>query len=110
MRWLGAVLAAQEVTSRRRRRTFSIAVLAAALCLALAGAGSAAPAASTAVFTGYGFESCNAPTTEELTAWLASPYRAVGIYIGGANRTCANAHLTSTWVASALAGGWSLIP
>jgi hypothetical protein len=62
------------------------------------------------VFTGYGFESCNAPTTEALTAWLASPYRAVGIYIGGANRTCANAHLTSTWVASALAGGWSLIP
>ena len=31
-----------------------------------------------------------------LDAWLASPYRAVGIYIGGVNRTCANTELTPT--------------
>jgi hypothetical protein len=62
------------------------------------------------VFTGYGFESCNAPSLDALAAWLASPYRAVGIYVGGVDRTCANAGLTSDWVVGALAGGWSLIP
>jgi hypothetical protein len=90
-------------------------VLAALLCLGLAGSitdkgSAAATAGKPGVFTGYGFESCNAPSIEALTAWLASPYRAVGIYIGGANRTCANAHLTPAWVDAALAGGWSLIP
>src|SRR5262245_6792707 len=92
---------------RRRKRMLVRAVLAAVLCLGLAGAGSAAPALRAATFTGYGFESCNAPSLEALTAWLASPYRAVGIYIGGVNRSCANTGLTAEWVAAARAGGWS---
>ena len=86
------------------------AVLVAALCLCVPAAGSAATSSRAGVFTGYGFESCNAPSTDALAAWLASPYRAVGIYLGGENRTCANAGLTADWVASALSGGWSLIP
>ena len=45
-------------------------------------------------FTGYAFDACNAPKPESLTAWLASPYRALGIYIGGANRACANTQLS----------------
>ena len=59
---------------------------------------SAATGARTGVFTGYGFETCNAPSTDALDAWLASPYRAVGIYIGGVNRTCANTGLTADWI------------
>ncbi|HZO95950.1 MAG TPA: glycoside hydrolase domain-containing protein [Gaiellaceae bacterium] len=109
MRWTTAALAS-GVSWRRRRRSLGGLALAAALCLGGAAAGSAAPAARTAVFTGYGFESCNAPSLAALTAWLASPYRAVGIYVGGVNRTCANAGLTPQWVAGALAGGWNLIP
>jgi hypothetical protein len=107
---VSAALAARGVTWRRQRQGLGGAVLAAALCLGLATAGSAATSARTAVYTGLGFESCNAPPLESLNAWLASPYRAVGIYIGGVNRTCANAGLTSDWVAGALAGGWNLIP
>ena len=30
--------------------------------------------------------------------WLASPYRSVGIYIGGVNRACAQSNLTAAWI------------
>jgi hypothetical protein len=92
--------------------------LAATLCLAAAAsllAGAASPAARTftvggATFTGAGFDACTAPSLGALGAWLASPYRAVGIYVGGVNRACADGNLSASWVASATAGGWSLIP
>jgi hypothetical protein len=45
-----------------------------------------------------------------MTAWLSSPYRAIGIYIGGINRGCSQPNLNSTWVATEIASGWSLIP
>ena len=58
---------------------------AAGLGLALAGGGAASQTASSAsTFTGYAFDACNAPSQATLSAWLASPYRALGIYIGGA--------------------------
>lgn len=45
-----------------------------------------------------------------MTAWGASPYRAIGIYIGGVNSACAQPNLTSTWVVSEVAAGWHMIP
>jgi len=45
-----------------------------------------------------------------MDAWLASPYRAVGIYFGGANRACAQPELTASWVAHQQAQGWRLLP
>src|SRR5262245_25535139 len=110
MRWFEAALAARGVSRRRQGRMLGVAVLAAALCLATGGSVGAATGARAGVFTGYGFETCNAPTIDALNAWLASPYRAVGVYIGGVNRTCANAELTTAWTSAALGGGWSLIP
>ncbi len=42
---------------------------------------------------------------------LASPYTSIGIYIGGANRSCSNAALNSNgWVNTVVAQGWRLIP
>ncbi|MEV0805531.1 DUF1906 domain-containing protein [Micromonospora sp. NPDC050200] len=61
-------------------------------------------------FTGLGFDTCAAPSDAAMTAWLQSPYRAVGIYIGGVNRGCAQANLTREWVASQQAKGWRLFP
>jgi hypothetical protein len=91
-----------------------LALVAAALCAALlvgAAGGSAAPQAARAgVFTGYGFESCTAPSTNALKAWTASPYRAVGIYLGGVNRACKDGNLSASWVSTTLASGWSLLP
>jgi len=85
------------------------AALAAAAILA-AGGGAASTQAPAAVFTGYGFDACTAPSAKALQAWSASPYRAVGVYIGGVNRGCTQANLTPAWVTATVSSGWSLLP
>lgn len=67
--------------------------------------------ASGAVFTGLGFDACAAPSATTMRAWLrSSPYRAIGVYIGGRNRACSQPNLTAAWVAEQTAAGWHLIP
>ena len=62
-------------------------------------------------FTGRGFDTCTAPSQSTMNTWRASsPYRAVGIYISGASRSCAQPNLTATWVTNQTANGWRLIP
>ena len=39
-----------------------------------------------------------------------SPYRAVGIYIGGVNEGCSQPNLTAGWVSGEVGTGWQLIP
>jgi hypothetical protein len=40
--------------------------------------------------TGKGFDACTAPSAQAMSAWLAnSSYQAIGIYIGGSDRACA---------------------
>jgi Domain of unknown function (DUF1906) len=58
------------------------------------------------IFRGAGFDACAAPSTGTMTKWLSSKYRAVGIYIGGANRACAQANLTPAWITGILHQGW----
>ena len=76
------------------------------------GARASSPSAhpAVAVFGGLGFDACSAPSPAAMTAWGASPYRAIGIYIGGANSACAQPNLSSTWVANEVAAGWHMIP
>jgi hypothetical protein len=62
------------------------------------------------VFTGLGFDACATPSQKSMTAWGESPYRAVGVYVGGVNRACSQPNLTSTWVDAQTAAGWHLIP
>lgn len=76
---------------------------------AVAGTGSSAIAARSS-FSGRGFDACTAPSASAMNAWLASPYRSVGIYIGGAARACAQPNLTPTWITTVHAQGWQLIP
>lgn len=60
---------------------------------------------------GLGFDTCAAPSSGVMQAWLASsPYRAVGIYIGGADRACAQPNLTAAWVRQQAIAGWHFIP
>jgi hypothetical protein len=66
--------------------------------------------ASGAVFTGLGFDACSAPSTRAMEAWQESPYRAIGVYIGGINRACSQPNLTPNWVAAETAADWHLIP
>ncbi len=70
----------------------------------------ASASAGGSVFTGLGFDACTAPSSRSMAAWAASPYRAIGVYIGGVNRGCSQPNLTSSWVGAQTAAGWHLIP
>jgi hypothetical protein len=61
-------------------------------------------------YTGLGFDACAAPSRRTMSAWGASPYRAIGVYIGGGNRGCSQPNLTASWVSAQIGAGWSLIP
>jgi hypothetical protein len=69
-----------------------------------------AAAASQPPYQGGGFDTCAAPSAGAMTDWLASPYRAVGIYIGGLNRACAQANLTASWIKAIQKQGWHYFP
>jgi hypothetical protein len=63
-----------------------------------------------ATFIGMGFDTCAAPSVSTMRAWLHSPYRSVGVYIGGSMRACGDGNLSASWVAQVHAMGWHLIP
>ncbi len=70
----------------------------------------AAPRARAAsVYTGPGFDVCDTPSTRTMSAWSASRYRGIGVYIGGVNAACSEGNLTRGWVATEVAAGWHLI-
>jgi len=78
--------------------------------LAPAAAAATLPASATSD-TGEGFDACAAPSSGYMRAWKKfSPYGAVGIYIGGAERACAQPNLTASWVAQQAAAGWRFVP
>ena len=87
-----------------------VALLAVVIAISASGGAAATQQAWAGVFTGYGFDACTAPSIGALDAWTASPYRAVGIYIGGVNRACRDGNLSASWVATSLSMGWSLLP
>jgi peptidoglycan hydrolase-like protein with peptidoglycan-binding domain len=82
----------------------------------LATAGLATPASADpsipGSFTGYGFDTCVAPDQATMDNWrFSSPFDAVGVYIGGANRLCDDQpNLTPTWVRYQIDRGWRLLP
>ncbi|MGC0328473.1 uncharacterized protein YraI [Streptomyces sp. SAI-170] len=69
------------------------------------------PAGATATrHSGLAFDTCTAPPLSSIRAWNASPYRAVGVYVSGVNRTCSQPELTASWVASVSQLRWRLLP
>jgi hypothetical protein len=56
-----------------------------------------------------GFDTCTAPSLNAMKAWK-SKYSAIGIYVGGQNMACNYGNLSASWVKSAHAMGWSLLP
>jgi Domain of unknown function (DUF1906) len=62
------------------------------------------------VFQGWGFDACQAPSTGQMGAWLSSPFRSVGIYIGGTNKGCSQPTLNAGWVSTVGNEGWHLAP
>ncbi|WP_049871925.1 glycoside hydrolase domain-containing protein [Catenulispora acidiphila] len=67
------------------------------------------------VYSGAGFDPCWAPDNASMDAWLQSPYRAVGIYIGGLRyapgcKAQNTANLNKQWVGRQAANGWRFLP
>jgi Domain of unknown function (DUF1906) len=62
------------------------------------------------LYKGPGFDTCAAPSAATMSHWLKSPYRAIGIYIGGVNRGCAQANLSASWLAAIQKQGWHYFP
>ncbi len=62
-------------------------------------------------YVGLGFDTCTAPSSSVMQTWLQdSPYRAIGIYIGGADTACDQPNLTAAWVQQQATAGWRFIP
>ena len=58
-----------------------------------------------------GFDACAAPSSSTMqTWWTFSPFTSVGVYVGGANRGCAQPNLTASWVNLVEQYGWKLLP
>jgi hypothetical protein len=96
---------------RTSRRRLAAAVVAVAATAALAGCLPVTPPPPPpGTFTGLGFDTCSAPSAGVMSAWLNSPYRAVGVYIGGETRACSQPNQTASWVSTVAATGWRLMP
>jgi hypothetical protein len=61
-------------------------------------------------YSGLGVDACSAPSSTQMTDWGSSPYRAIGVYIGGANMACSQSNLSSAWTSSEVNAGWHLVP
>lgn len=102
------------VVARDGHRISGDSAAATGSALARASAGKA-PAVATgqvsgSVFTGLGFDTCSAPSSKAMAAWAESPFRGVGIYIGGENSACSQPNLSASWVSAQTTAGWHLIP
>jgi Domain of unknown function (DUF1906) len=98
---------------RNRAHVRRVAPLLATLAASVALTGCLAinrPPPPPGTFQGFGFDACTAPTTGEMQAWLASPFRSVGIYIGGGNKGCSQPALNAGWVSTVANEGWHLAP
>jgi hypothetical protein len=69
------------------------------------------PAGATATwYQGRAFDTCSSPSQKTMTTWGKSPYRAIGVNIGGVNRACGQPGLTASWVTAVSARKWRLLP
>jgi hypothetical protein len=67
--------------------------------------------AKVANYHGVGFDACTAPDAAYMKAWRAhSPYRAIGVYIGGSDEACDQPNLTRAWLRKEAKAGWHFIP
>jgi hypothetical protein len=73
-------------------------------------AGIATASVGGSVFTGLGFDTCSAPSSKAMAAWAESPFRGVGVYIGGENSACSQPNLSASWVSAQTTAGWHIIP
>jgi Domain of unknown function (DUF1906) len=110
----GPILGKRRAIVVARQSRHRAAARPAARVQAPAAHASTAPAATASVggsvFTGLGFDTCSTPSTKAMAAWAESPFRGVGVYIGGENSACSQPNLSASWVSAETTAGWHLIP
>ncbi len=93
---------------RRLRAALAVGTAAALLAMWPVPGGAAGP--GTTIVVQDGFDTCTAPSTAVLDKWwTASPYRFLGVYIGGAARACLQPNLTPSWITHQSATGWRFV-
>jgi hypothetical protein len=98
-------------SSRRLLGARLIGVLLIVIGLLPAWRAPAAQAAGLQKLSGYGADSCTAPSLSQMKAfWVNTPFSYWGIYIGGGDRGCAQPNLTTSWINSVISMGWDLLP
>jgi hypothetical protein len=108
---LGLRSLSAAATAAMRQRPPAVRTATEARAVTRAGAAvSGIPSQAGQIFTGLGFDACTTPSPSQMTAWGASPYQAIGVYIGGANMACSQPNLTAAWVSQESLAGWHLIP
>lgn len=89
------------------------ATLAASLLIPTSATAAAEPQAP-GTFTGYGFDTCVAPSQKVMDAWKrSSPYSVIGIYTSGNSRYCGDKYqpnLSREWVQKNADNGWRFLP
>jgi Domain of unknown function (DUF1906) len=105
---ISSLRAASNATNGHRPQAARVAARQRAIPRAVT---STSPATPGEVYNGLGFDACTAPSETALSAWgTASPFGAVGVYIGGANMACSQVNLSAAWVSAESAAGWHLVP
>ncbi|MFC7241829.1 glycoside hydrolase domain-containing protein [Catellatospora aurea] len=105
------ILASAKLGRDAKPAADSLLTAAASTRTATAAAPLAAAGPQPGVYTGKGFDTCAAPSQSTMNAWRnSSPYRAIGVYISGASRSCSQPNLTASWVTNQTNNGWRLIP
>lgn len=104
-----------HVGLRRPRLVAVIALLSLLLIPASSGPSFASsPPQGPGTFTGLGFDTCQAPSQDTMSAWKsASPFGAIGIYVSGNSRYCGDAYqpnLTPGWIQTNADLGWRFLP
>ncbi|WP_406259523.1 DUF1906 domain-containing protein [Actinacidiphila glaucinigra] len=105
------VLGSAELTAGARRTELPRVSEQSAAAQRSATASLAAAGPQPGSYLGKGFDACTAPSQAAMNAWQASsPYSAVGVYISGSFRGCAQPNLTASWVTGQTGNGWRLFP
>jgi hypothetical protein len=105
----GAAAPSRAVSPRAGALSRGVGARAAAAA-PLRGSAKSPRAPTSTPFIGLGVDACSAPSSTQMADWGASPYRAIGVYIGGANMACSQGNLSSAWTSSEVSAGWHLVP
>lgn len=93
-----------------RRLRVLVTVAGSAVLLTMWTGPGAATGPGTAVVKQDGFDTCTAPSSAVMDNWWhASPFRSVGVYIGGSARACSQPNLTPTWIQNRSGTGWGFV-